>query len=325
MKKTAIAHANMAFIKYWGKKNLELNIPANGSISVNLDNLKSLTTVEFVEGLKKDEVTINGQKEVGEESRVSKHLDRIRKLSGIDLKARVVSENNYPTAGGLASSGSGFAALSVAASAAAGLKLTEQELSILARQGSGSAARSISDGIAEWLAGDTNEESYAYSLYPADYWDISAVVAVVSSEEKKIKSTQGHGLVESSPFYAVRLSEMSKKIEEMKEILARRDFTAFGELLEAEALNMHAVMLTSKPALVYWRGGTVEVMHRVRKWRQEGLESYFTIDAGPQPVLFCENKDVEDLVSRLKQIDMVKDVVVNKPGEGARLIEEHLF
>src|SRR3989304_6673895 len=169
-KATAIAPSNIAFTKYWGRKDEVLRLPENGSISMCLSDLLTTTTVEFSENYTKDEVIINGGGlEAGEAERVIKHLDRVRKMANISLKAKVVSNNNFPTGTGLSSSSSGFAALTLAASKAAGLNLSEKELSILARQGSGSACRSIPDGFVEWLDGDTNETSYAVSLYPPSF------------------------------------------------------------------------------------------------------------------------------------------------------------
>src|SRR3989344_2439626 len=172
MKSTAIAPSNIAFTKYWGRKDEKLRLPMNGSISMCLSNLLTTTTVEFSEKLKADDIIINGERREKEALKVSKHLDRIRKLAGISTYAKVVSQNSFPTATGLSSSASGFAALTVAGAKAAGLNLSEKELSILARQGSGSACRSIPDGFVEWIDGDTSETSYAISLYPPEHWHI---------------------------------------------------------------------------------------------------------------------------------------------------------
>ena len=185
-KATAVAPSNIAFIKYWGTKDEVLRLPKNGSISMNLSNLLTTTTVEFSNAFKKDEVVLNGKKEDIVGSRTVKHLDRIRNLAKFKTKAKVVTENNFPSGTGLSSSASGFAALTVAGASAAGLHLSKKELSILARQGSGSACRSIPDGFVEWLDGDTSDTSYAISLYPADYWDIVDVVAVVSKNKKEV-------------------------------------------------------------------------------------------------------------------------------------------
>lgn len=325
MKATAVAPSNIAFIKYWGKKNEVLRLPENGSVSTNLSNLLTTTTVEFSSKFKKDEVVIDGKEDEKEQSRVIKHLDRIRKLAKIKNSAKVISQNNFPTSTGLSSSASGFAALTVAAASAAGLNLSEKELSILARQGSGSACRSIPDGFVEWLDGDTNETSYAVSLFPADYWDIVDVVAVVSKDKKDVPTTKGHKLAASSPFFETRLKKIKDKIAKIKKLIRKRNFKEFGELIEAEALELHAIMLTSTPSLLYWLPGTVRIMRLVRKLRNEGLSVYFTVNTGQDIHLIVEGKNVDTLVKKLKEVEGVKNVIINKPSKGARLISSHLF
>lgn len=325
MKATAIAPSNIAFIKYWGKKDEVLRLPENGSISMNLSNLLTTTTVEFCSDLKEDTVTYNGTQEEVVGSRVVKHLDRIRKLANIHTKAKVVTKNNFPTGTGLSSSASGFAALSAAGAKAAGLNLSQKELSTLARQGSGSACRSIPDGITEWLDGDTSDTSYAVSIFPPDHWDIADVVAVVSTEKKDIPTTAGMKKAVSSPFFPVRLSRIKAKLEQMKKLIEQKKFTEFGELVESEALELHAIMLTSIPSLMYWLPGTLRIMKLTRKWRAEGLEVYFTVNTGQDIHLIVEQKSVTSLTKKLKEVPEVFDMIVNKPSEGARLTAEHLF
>jgi len=325
MKATAVAPSNIAFIKYWGKKDEVLRLPENGSISMNLSDLLTTTTVEFSSSYKEDSITINGVQEANEGSRAVKHLDRIRKLAKITDKAKVVTTNNFPTGTGLSSSASGFAALTVAGAKAAGLNLSEKELSILARQGSGSACRSIPDGFVEWLDGDTSETSYAVSLYAADYWDIVDVVAVVSKNKKEVSTTEGQKLVNSSPFFPVRLANIKGKIELMKKYLKEKNFSDFGELLEAEALELHSIMLTSKPSLIYLLPGSLKIMHAVKKWRQEGLEVYFTVNTGQDIHLICRKKDAETVVKKLNEIEEVSKTIINNPSKGAHLSDKHLF
>lgn len=325
MKKTAIAPSNIAFIKYWGREDEAFRLPTNGSISMNLSNLLTTTTVEFDQSYTADSIVLNGKEEDATTSRGVKHLDRIRKLAGISTKAKVVTENNFPTGTGLSSSASGFAALTVAGVAAAGLELSEKELSIIARQGSGSACRSIPDGFVEWLDGDTSETSFATSLHPHDYWDIADVVAVVNIGPKDIPTSEGQLSAESSPFFLTRLDHMNKKIKDMKDILKKKDFQAFGELIEAEALELHAIMLTSKPSLIYWLPGTVRMMHQVKKWRSGGLSVYFTVNTGQDIHLLCQKKDAKKVAQLARDIEGVKEIIVNEPEKGAHVITKHLF
>lgn len=326
MRATAIAPSNIAFTKYWGKKDEILRLPENGSVSMCLSNLLTTTTVAFSLEYKKDEITINGGGvETGEEMRVIKHLDRIRKLAKINLKAKVVSKNNFPIGTGLSSSASGFAALTLAASKAADLDLSEKDLSILTRQGSGSACRSIPSGFVEWLDGDTSETSYAIQIFPPNYWDIADVVAVVSEGKKEVSTSVGQQSAQSSPFMATRLAHMKERNDLCRKLIEQKNFKEFGELIEAEALELHTIMLTQRPALIYWTPGTLQIMKLVSHWRADGIPVYFTINTGQNIHLIVEQKNVEKVVSKLKQLDFVKNIIVNTPGEGTRLSNKHLF
>lgn len=326
MKATAKARANIAFIKYWGKKDVALRLPLNNSVSMALDSVYTLTTVEFSPVFEKDQVEILGRKfEEKENQRVMKHMDRIRELARLNFKAKVKTKNNFPESTGIASSASGFAALTLAGTEAAGLDLTRKELSILARLGSGSACRSIPDGFVEWMKGNTHETSYAHSLYPPDYWDLIDVIAVVTKEEKKVSSTQGHSRAESSRFLTARIEKMAAKIKRVKRALKNKDFTSLGAAIEAEALDMHAVMMTSEPPILYWLPKTVEIILAVQQWRQEGLESYFTIDAGATVHVIVQRKDLGRLKRKLSGIEGIEKVIVSCPGVGARLTKNHLF
>ncbi len=328
MKATAIAPSNVAFIKYWGRKNEVLRLPTNGSISMNLSSLLTTTTVEFSSNLQQDAVEINGQlfaPDSAEARRVTSHLERVRQQAGLRYSARVVSENNFPASTGLSSSASGFAALTVAAAAAAGLNLSEKELSILARQGSGSACRSIPDGFVEWLDGDTDESSFSMSLHPHTHWQLVDVVAVVSREKKEVGSSQGQLAAASSPFFSVRLSRLLEKLSRARALLKQRNFTDLGELIEAEAVEMHAIMLTSTPSLMYWLPATVKIMRLIRKWRSEGLEVYFSVNTGQDVHLICRPDDVETLTGRLRDLPEVSNLIINTPAPGTRLAEQHLF
>lgn len=326
MKKTAIAPANIAFVKYWGKKAEEMRIPTNNSISMNLNNLKTTTTVEFSEGFKEDCIVIDGQEATSiQKDRVVQYLDRIRKLADLNYKAKVVSKNNFPKGTGLSSSASGFAALTLAATGAAGFDLSEKQLSILARLGSGSACRSIPDGFVEWGKGDSRESSFAVSLYPPDYWDIYDVVAIVGSQEKEVSTSQSQKKAFSSPFFKERLARIDSKIALVKKYLKEKDFEKFGQLIEDEALELHAIILTSKPSLIYWFPETIRIMKLVRSWRREGLSVYFTINTGHDIHLICQKKDMDKLLKRLKTVAGIKNIIVNRPSVGARLIDDHLF
>lgn len=329
-KATAIAPTNIAFTKYWGKKDEVLRLPENGSISMCLSNLLTTTTVEFSDKYTKDQITINGGGppaggEEGEAERVIKHLDRVREMAGIQTKAKVVSENNFPVGTGLSSSASGFAALSLAASKAAGLNLSEKKLSILARQGAGSACRSIPGGFVEWLDGNTSETSFAKQIFSKYHWKIADVVAIVSEGRKEVSSSAGMKAAKSSPFMKLRVSLMKEKNKLVKKLISERKFKELGELTEQEALELHSIMLTQYPPLIYWTPGTLRIMKLVPHWRAEGIPVYFTINTGQDIHLICEQKSVEKVRSKLKQLEEVKNIIVNTPGEGTRLSTKHFF
>jgi diphosphomevalonate decarboxylase len=329
MKKTTVkASSDVALIKYWGKKDEKLRLPENGSISLVLDGLDTTTTVEFQSGLSSDTFMLDGA-EVAQSSpkyaRVMQHLDRIRMLAGITIKARVVSQNNFPADTGLSSSGSGMAALTCAAANAAGLSLSEKELSILARQASGTACRCVCGGFVEWKDGDTSETSYSETLYPADHWDLVDVIAVVSKETKKISSTQGHSSAKSSPFYEARQTRLPVKTAALKQVLAEKNFSEFGKIVEAEALEFHSILLTSEASLIALLPGSIAVMHTVRQLRAEGVEAYFTINTGFNVHVLTLPQFQETVEKRLQQLSAVQSTLIARPGEKPKEITDHLF
>jgi diphosphomevalonate decarboxylase len=325
-KATAVACSNVPFIKYWGNRDDALRLPANASLSMNLAGMVTETTVAFDQSLARDEVTIDDQPAEGPaRARVSTHLDLIRHQAGLRAAARVVSRNNFPVGTGVASSASAFAALTVAACAAAGLQRTEAELSALARRGSGSACRSVPGGYTEWLMGQGDATSFARSLAPPSHWDLRDVVAVVSREHKAVGSSDGHSLAASSPLHAARLSIIPALLAACKRALLARDLAAMGVLMEQDAVMMHAIMMTSRPPLYYWAPATLAVIHAVQSWRADGLPVYFTIDAGPNVHLVCEAADAAVVRPRAQALPGVLDVLVSSPGGPARLVEDHLF
>lgn len=325
MKATAVAPSNIAFIKYWGRTDEDLRLPANSSISMNLSELLTRTTVEFSPDFQSDAVTVNGKTDPVTSERVCHHLDRVRKLAKVNFSARVVSENSFPSSTGLSSSAAGFAALTVAAVAALDLRLTEKELTVLARFGSGSAARSIPDGYVEWITGKNSESSYAYSLFPPEYWDICDIVAVVSNKKKIVPTSEGQRFAESSLFFKTRLDRIVNKISRIKKYLDEKDFQRFGELVEEEALELHAIMLTSNPPLIYWLPETVQLIHGIRELRSAGLPIFFTLNTGQDVHILCKSADARETEKQLQNRPEVKKLYVNHPAKGARVVNTHLF
>ncbi len=329
MKKVTVqASSDIALVKYWGKKDEVLRLPENGSVSVILDGLDTVTTVEFQESLVSDLVTIGSVDlaEAGTEAkRVTTQLDRIRSLAGVSTKAKVVSKNSFPKGTGLSSSGSGMAALTVAAANALGLRLSEKEISILARQGSGTACRCACSGFVEWLDGETSETSFSQTIYSKDHWDIRDVVAVVSEDMKKVSSTEGHATAQSSPFFSVRQKNIKQKIALVKKALEVKDFTALGVLVEAEALEFHSILFTSTPPLVLWYPGTMQVMQAVMELRQDGIECYFTINTGFNVHVLTLPRFQEKVESKIKSLPLVTNTLLAKVGDGPKMVGNHLF
>ncbi len=329
MKSTAIANANIALVKYWGKRDAELMLPQNGSISMTCDGLQTAATVEFSEKLKDDVVVINDEELLKDKEAVVAHLNLIRGLAKINLKAKTVSESNFPVAAGLASSASGFAALTMAAAKAAGLDLNERELTMLARRGSGSASRSISEGFVEWHRGEkaNGEDSYAESVAKKDYWkDFRMITAIVTESRKKTSSRAGMAqTIATCPYYEGWLKTIDEDLNAVRDGIKKRDFNAVGLCAEQNCLKMHATMMTTKPAIVYWQPATMEIIHSVMVWREQGLGCYFTIDAGPNVKVMCLEKDEKKTNEMLSGLKGVKKTIVCKPGDGARLMNNHLF
>src|SRR5215207_10979903 len=226
---TAQAAPNIAFIKYWGNRDNVLRIPMNGSISMNLDGLYTRTTLSFQPSLPYDELIINGHEVMGTGlHRIAYILDIIRGMANIHERAEVMSENNFPSGAGLASSASAFAALALAGSKAAGLNLSEQELSCLARRGSGSASRSIPSGFVEWQAGQNEEDSYAFSIARPDHWNLVDCVAIVSASHKKTGSTEGHSIAPTSPLQTARVADAPRRLELCRSAILNCDFNTFA-------------------------------------------------------------------------------------------------
>jgi len=317
---TAVACANIALIKFWGNRDSELRIPANSSLSMNLDGLVTRTRVTFDPSLNGDQLTINHAPASAEGmGRVKIVMDLVRKMSRLDTFAEIASENNFPTGAGIASSASAFAALSLAASAAAGLQLSERELSRLARRGSGSACRSIPTGFVEWQAGHDDESSFAFTIAPPDYWDLVDCIAVVSETHKPTTSSEGHKLAATSVLQRARLADTPARLDRCRRALLERDFGCLSEVIELDCNLMHAVMMTSIPSLLYWQPVTLELIHAVRGWRESGMPVCYTIDAGPNVHVLTLAGFVDQVCQTLSQIPGVDNILIAKPGGPASL------
>ncbi|MBN1427869.1 MAG: diphosphomevalonate decarboxylase [Anaerolineae bacterium] len=324
-KATARAHPNIALIKYWGNRDDNLRIPVNGSISINLAGLETITTVNFSKAIAEDRLMLNGEQQAGETTgRVSRHLDHIRHLAGINLPADVQSRNNFPTGTGIASSASAFAALTAAACSALDLHPAEADLSALARLGSGSACRSVPGGFTEWHVGVDHQTSHATGIAPAEHWNLVDLVTIVSREHKIIGSTEGHRLADTSPLQAARIADTPRRLDICRAAILERDFEALADIIEQDALMMHAVLLTSRPTLIYWLPATLSIIQAVQTWRSDGIPAAFTIDAGPNVHVISTTEYRNKLNTLLGEIKGVQSVLTTGIGGPAHVISEHL-
>jgi diphosphomevalonate decarboxylase len=318
---TAVAHPNIALAKYWGKRDFGHNLPAVPSVSVTLAGMSTVTRVRFDESLSSDVFELAGAP--ADARRVIAMLDRVRAASGRTERAFVSSENDFPTAAGLASSASAFAALAVAASAAAGLSLSPADASDLARRSSVSAARSAFGGFVELPAGSPGDERLeARRVAPEDHWNLRVIVAVTREGPKETSSTDGMlhtqrtgayfpAWVESAPAVAARV----------RAAVLARDLEALGVAAEESALCMHAAAMSARPALVYWVGATVEVLAEVRRLRARGVPAFATIDAGPHVKVITDADHGDEVERTLRGVPGVLRTLTTRPGAGARLQE----
>jgi diphosphomevalonate decarboxylase len=323
---TAVAGTNIALVKYWGKRDEALNLPATGSLSLTLDRLGTRTRVAFDGGDgARDRVTLDGAPAAEKvAARVTAFLDRVRARAEIATRATVVTDNSVPTASGLASSASGFAALAVAAARAAGLELAPAELSILARLGSGSAARSIFGGFVEMARGSRADgtDAAARPLPEGDGWDVRLVVAITAAGEKALGSTAAmRRTAETSPYYDAWVRGVDGDLAAARAALGARDLAALGAVAERSALRMHASALAADPPILYWNPATVAAMARVRALRSAGTPAFFTIDAGPHVKVLCAARDAEAIAAALGEVPGVLRTLSAAPGSGARLVE----
>jgi diphosphomevalonate decarboxylase len=318
----ARAGANFALIKYWGKADARLNVPAVGSISITLNALWSETSVELDSSLAADEFSLNGRTRPEEQSKVSACLDLLRARARVATRARITSRNNFPTGAGLASSASGFAALVTAGAAALHLEMSPRERSIVARQGSGSAARSVFGGFVEMHAGTAADgvDSFAEPLLDASAWPLEVVIAVTATGEKEVGSSSGMTRsAASSPYYPAWVAGQPNDLSVARNAIAGRDFAALAEVAEHNCLKMHAAAIAAQPPLVYWNGATVECLHAIRKLRAGGVPVFFTIDAGPQVKAVCAPGARPRVEAALRDVPGVLELLTSRLGPGAEL------
>jgi diphosphomevalonate decarboxylase len=322
----AFAPSNIALTKYWGKRDASLNLPLASSISIALAELGSFTVVSPAPELEEDVMLLDDQPlDAAGMVKVRRVLNAVRELAGSNVHAGLRSVNTVPAARGLASSASAFAALALAASKAYGLDLDEPALSRLARIGSGSASRSIAGGFVKWQVGERADglDSFATQVFPADHWPLRVLVAHVGGR-KGVSSTSGMAAsATSSPLFQAWIQQCQTDVVACERALAERDMRKLAEVVEGNALAMHATMMASRPPLLYWQPTTLRILHEVRRLRMDGARCCFTIDAGASVVVLVEPDDARTVAETLGEIEGIEQVLQTRIGSGARLTRTH--
>jgi len=325
----AEANTNIALVKYWGKRDLRLNLPAVGSLSLTLEGLSTRTEVRFDAALAEDTLQLDGAPaDARATGRISKFLDLVRARAGSTLRAQVISANDFPTAAGLASSASAFAALALAATRAAGLTLQPRELSVLARRGSGSAARSIFGGFVHLHRGERpdGEDCFAEPITDhggAEGLDVRLVVAVTQEGPKATLSTDGMThTAESSPYYANWIATSEPDLADARRAIAAGDLEALGTVTERSCLTMHASAMAARPAVVYFIGATIDGYRAIQTMRKGGLPAWFTCDAGPHIKALTTSAHAAEVARRLGELPGVLRTRVCAPGRPVRIVEQ---
>ena len=313
------AHTNIALIKYWGKRDEIDFLPMNSSLSMTLDKLYTDTMVVFDDSFAQDSFYLNGEKQGEKETKkISKFLDLFREEKKTAMRARVESINHVPTAAGLASSASAFAALAGAANLALGLDLDPQRLSTFARRGSGSATRSIYGGFVEWDMGTCSDDSFAVPVDDAS-WDIGMVIVAVNQKAKEVSSRIGmKRTVETSPFHSACTTPSKKDIQDITAAIAAKDFIRLGEITEANGMKMHGTMLGAEPPFSYWEPDSIVAIKTAQTLRKQGIPCYVTMDAGPNVKVLCRLSQAETIKQALLDHFTEDKLIITKPGKGIR-------
>ena len=330
-KVTAVAPSNIAFIKYWGIRDLEHILPYNPSISMTLSRCVSRTTVEY-SSTPDDQILQrldDGSLSLAPQAfaeRIHEHLERLREWAQVDGGIKVATENSFPMGAGLASSASGFAALTLAVITALGHEVSAEELSELARlSGSGSAARSVIGGYVEWPAPHPEGSAHAESLAPAEHWELKDIIAILDTKPKEVSSRIGHQRAPTSPYFETRLKLLPGRLERVRTAIANRSFEELAPVVEEESIDLHLIAMSSHPPIFYWRPETLEVLAVVRQLRKDGTQVCATMDAGANVHLICVPEHEERVVGELANISGVREVIRDGVGPGPEFSQEHLF
>lgn len=321
MKATAVAHPIQGLIKYHGLRDARLRLPFHDSISVCVDALHTITTVELSKALEEDLVIINGERASGKDlDRVENVLDKVRSITHHTGCFKVVSKNNITSGKGLGFSASGFAALGTATCAALDFDIDYLSLSELVRLGAGSATRSLAGRFAIWYA-DKNGKSYAEQLVKPQSMNLGMAIIPIQSQ---IKTDEAHTEVLSSPLFKARLKYVASNIQTMKKAIKNGDVATLGRLAEEDTLNLHASTMTGKTRMVLWEPETVRIMKAIEKMRREGIPAWYSIDTGPSVFVNTSIDHIEKVASRLHRLGLSK-LITSRVGGNPFLTQKHLF
>ena len=311
---TCITNPSLALVKYWGKRKRGYNLPASTSISLSLGGLETRTIVTLEE---EDRIVING--EIQNITAYAHFFNNLRKRLRVNYFFSAVSQNNFPTSAGLASSSSGFAALALACTRLAGYNLGASELSKLARYGSASAARAVFGGFVVFPAGAEK----AKQLYPPSYWpELRIVVALASKGPKKISSRKAMEISRlSSPFFSQWVSSSRPLVRQALNAIKAKDIEKLGNAVRLSYLRMHGVMLAGDPPVRYWLPRSMEVLDVCEELRNKGIGAWETMDAGPQVKILCTVPDMIKVTEAVKEAVPDIDIISAYPGNDPKTEE----
>ena len=332
MIKTALSHPNKALVIYWGNEDDTLRIPTRSSLSITLQGINHpldyIITLRTIRSAERDRVFINGIEDKGEIfTHFVRHLDIMRAYTGFQEKVEVITRKTFPIGSGLAGSAASASAMAEAFAGLVGKTADRKLVSVMARRGSGSASRSVFGGSVVWQKGNSDDSSYAKQLFDENHWDIRNVIAVVSSDPKKVSSVDGMTLSKKTcpvSLYFVFTSASSEHIEQMRSAMAARDIVKLGVGYEKENDLFRQVCLKTTPQLDYWSKATHDIFCKVNSLRNDGVPAYAGTDAGPNVHILTLPSHVERVTRVVSEVEGVMEIIHCRIGEGSHLLEQHL-
>ncbi|MEM3791355.1 MAG: diphosphomevalonate decarboxylase [Candidatus Micrarchaeaceae archaeon] len=327
---TAVSHANIAFVKYWGRKDSKINLPYNTSVSMTLDDKVATTTsLAIGEEIKKDLLFINSKPVDFSSNEKSKYIKRcidyMRELAKADVHFIISSYNNFPTGAGLASSASGSSALVYLLNKALGLGLDEKEISRITRTISGSGCRSIYGGFVKWSVGDENT-SYATQIRGDDHWkELVDMIVILSEDEKKVSSSEGHDhVVSTSELFKERPNIAERHAMLAERAIIEKDFDTLAEVIMRDSNSMHAINQDAYPPINYLNSASIEIIRRVHELNKGKLKAAYTFDAGPSPHIITLEEHVDEVKEILNGIEN-KGMILAHAGSAPRMVDKNLI